>query len=289
MELVSYYHKGTAGKAIYWLLGFITIFAGTVMLFTYNTEADISRHTDYVLSVSEQLPATQYDPEKFDALPAPVQRYFHFTFIEPAKRFNAVEMTMEGDFRRPQQSTFAFTTAEQTAAVNSPAFVFSATTPIIPGIWARAYDAFYNGEMEMKAKILSTLTVVDERETPELNRISLRRWLLEAPLYPSALLPVGLVTWEAIDEYHARATVNHDGMSASMVAKFREDGSLESFAAEKDGDLNTPYHGSGEHVLREDYRLVNGMMIPHRFVISRAADGKVYPFWKGEVSAISFK
>ncbi|WP_367928535.1 DUF6544 family protein [Aquamicrobium sp.] len=59
---------------------------------------------------------------------------------------------------------------------------FRHPTPIVPGIWAHAYDFFAEGEMEMRAKIVSTLTVVDESATDALDRISLRRWLLESPL-----------------------------------------------------------------------------------------------------------
>ncbi|MCP4287733.1 MAG: hypothetical protein GY792_25400, partial [Gammaproteobacteria bacterium] len=107
----------------------------------------------------------------------------------------------------------------------------------------------------MKAKLASTITIVDERETPELNLISLRRWLLESPLFPAALLPGGYVKWEPIDSTRARAVVSYDKLKRSLVATFREDGSLATFDTEKDGDLNTPYHGSGEHALRGDYRL----------------------------------
>ena len=140
----------------------------------------------------------------------------------------------------------------------------------------------------MKARIMSTLTVVDERETPELNRISLRRWLLESALYPQALLPGGPVTWTAIDSTSARATVAANGLTASMVAHFDTQGRMTAMTAEEDGDLTTPYHGSGEDVARGDYRAVDNMMIPHEFTISRAAGGEVYPFWKGSITAVDF-
>lgn len=83
--------------------------------------------------------------------------------------------------------------------------------------------------------------------------------------------------------------VSADGLSASFIASFRPDGSFERFDSETDGDLTTPYHGSGEHVLREDYRLVSGRMIPHRFTIARAAGGKIYPFWKGRITSIQYE
>ncbi len=253
-----------------------------------QTEADIAAHHDRIAAVGAANPSAVYDVAATGDLPAPVQRYFDYVFVEPGGPVGFVELRMAGDFRRPLTEGFSSTTAEQTIAVGTPALMFSARTSMFPGVWARAYDAYAEGQMEMKAKVMSALTVVDEAETPELNQTSLRRWLLESPLYPAALLPGGPVRWEAMDDTHARAIVAADGQEASLVATFRTDGSLESFDAETDGDLTTPYHGSGEHVFRDDYRLVSGMMIPHSFTIARAANGETYPFWTGQIETIAF-
>ncbi len=255
----------------------------------WRTEADIKAHQQNVIALAQQASAPVWDQASLAALPAVVQRYVQFTFPNGPANISHVSMKMEGQFRRPQMEEFAPTTAEQIVAATTPALAFSATTPIIPGVWARAYDAYANARMEMKAKILSTITVVDETETPQLNTTSLRRWLLESPLYPVALLPGGPVTWEAVDDTRARATVTMREYSASLLATFRKDGSLERFDAEEDGDLTTPYHGSGEHVYRTDYREVSGMMIPHKFIIARAAKGKIMPFWDGHLTNIVFQ
>ncbi len=259
-----------------------------VAIGSLRIEADIAAFQVRVADAGAAHPAPAPDAAQFAGLPEPVQRYFRFVFTGQVPSVSAVHLAAEGRFRRPLTDTFNPTSAEQVIAVGLPALMFSATTPILPGIWARAYDFFAQGRMEMKAKVLSTLTVVDERETPSLNRISLRRWLLESALYPQALLPGGPVTWQAIDEHSARATVTADGLSASMIAQFDADGRMTHMMAEQDGDLNTPYHGSGEHVARSDYRSVGHQMIPHAFTISRAADGRLYPFWEGRITQIRF-
>lgn len=268
----------------------VVALVGAVAYSSVQTERDIAELRAGIVEVGEAAPSPVGDPAAIDDLPEPVARYLEYVFGDSASppSLTHVEMTMSGEFRRPLTEGFAPTTAEQTTAIGTPALMFSARTTMAPGLWARAYDAYSNGEMEMKAKVLSTLTVVDETETPELNQTSLQRWLLESPLYPAALLPGGPVRWEPIDDTRARAIVAADGYEASLVATFRPDGSLESFAAEHDGDLTTPYHGSGEHVLRTDYRSVDGMMIPHGFTISRAADGEIHPFWTGRIDTIEF-
>lgn len=264
---------------------------GTALL-GMRTEADIAAHHGAVADAARSHPmnlATRpAGPAMWAGLPEPVRRYFDFTFGSTVPQVSHVEMRMSAQFRRPLTEGFTPTTAAQTVAVGTPAMMFDATVRMVPGVWARAYDAYVDGAMEMKAKVMSVLAVVDESSSPELDRISLRRWLLESPLYPMALLPGGPVRWEAIDAQRARAVVSYRGLSASLVATFAADGRLLQMDAETDGDLGTPYHGSGEHAARSDYREVDGVMIPMRSVIARAAGGKRYPFWRGQIEELRF-
>lgn len=266
------------------VLAVVVVFAGA-----WNMSAEIKGFRARVRESADMHPSPRPVAADLSHLPEPVRRYFAFTFPGPVPEFTYVEMEMAGDFRRPNSERFEYTTASQTMAAGTAALVFDADTPILPGIWARVYDAFVDGQMTMIARLLDVFTVVEESSSPELDRISLRRWLLETPLCPVALLPGGLVRWEAVDARRARAVAAYLGMEASLVATFRDDGSLARFDTETDGDLTTPYHGSGERVIREDYKLVDGMMLPMRFTISRVAKGRAYPFWKGGITRIRFQ
>ena len=267
----------------------------TVWALAARTEADIRAHHAAVAQAGHASPSSalllgpgRQPVADWASLPPPVQRYFAFAFRSAPPLLAHVEMQMQGQFRRPRTQAFTPTTASQTVATGTPAMMFAATTQVLPGVWARAYDAYVGGRMEMKAKLMSAVALVDEKSSPELDRISLRRWLLESPLYPMALLPGGPVRWEAMDAQRARAVVSYMGISASLVATIDAQGRLLSFDAEADGDLNTPYHGSGEHAARSDYQAVDGVMVPMGFVIGRAAGGKVYPFWQGRITALRF-
>lgn len=268
----------------------ILVVALIVALNSYLTERDISTFEERIADLGvQQQTSSALSTLSINGMPEPVQRYLRFTFPDGVPSYGVVRVSASGEFRRPLTQSFNPTTARQVIATREPALMFSATTPIVPGIWARAYDYFAKGEMEMKAKILSTITVVNEKQTPKLNEISLRRWLLESPLYPTALLPGGPVSWEALNQDSARAVVIWGGMRASMLVYFAPDGSITHMQAESDGDLSTPYHGSGEHVVRSNYRQAGQQMIPMDFTISRMAAGKIYPFWKGHISQITFE
>ena len=101
-------------------------------------------------------------------------------------------------------------------AVGTPALVFSATTPIVPGVWARAYDAYVDGRMDMKAKVLSAVAVVNESSSPELDRISLRRWLLESALYPAALRDRALAVRPGLTDPASLAFIDEAGLLAHL-------------------------------------------------------------------------
>jgi hypothetical protein len=275
--------------AVILALSIVALAVSTVAIQHHRTERDIAQFEARIAALGKRQAKPELQTAQMQNLPIPVQRYFRFVFPGKVPSYSVVRLAASGEFRRPLTEGFNATTARQVIATGVPALMFSATTPVAPAVWARAYDFYADGEMEMKAKILSTLTVVDEKQTPSLNQISLRRWLLESALYPVSLLPGGPVTWEALDDNSARAVVSHQGMRATMVAHFASDGQMTHMQAEKDGDLLTPYHGSGEHVSRTNYQRVGEQLIPMDFTISRMAAGRLYPFWKGHVDAITFE
>jgi hypothetical protein len=256
----------------------------------WRTERLIAGHVDRVAKVAAEAEAPRLPGAGARAeLPAPVRRWLDFTFPgDEARPRRLAYWRMEGRFRRPHHDTWAPMTAEQRLAAGRPAFVFDATTWPMPGLWARAMDAYAGGDMDMKARILSAITAVDEVGGAALNRTSVQRWLLESALAPSALLPSERVRWEAIDADTARAVVTHAGAEAAYRVTFDARGAIRRFDAEHDGRLDQPYHGAGEHAMRGDYREVGGVMVPTSFTIARVIDGAIRPFWEGRVTALRF-
>ncbi|MDJ0931512.1 DUF6544 family protein [Breoghania sp.] len=240
----------------------------------WRTGCDIAALED---QVRERASAPRVTPDQMAALPDGTDGLPAFVRIKAA-----------GDFRRLLTENFQPTSAEQIISTRSPDFVFHATTPIPGPIWAAAYDGYVAGRMEMRAKLVSAITLLHFTNDAQLDRLSLRRWLLEASSWPPALLPDGPVIWQAIDDSTARALVSDHGITENMIARFDASGALIEMSAEEDGDLTTPYHGPGEHVESDDYRLREGVRHPTELTISRAAAGKHHPFWRAKVTEIEF-
>lgn len=267
------------------LAGIGVLAAGVV-----QTEALIKHRAEQVLAAarSAQAPRLPSDRRQ-ESLPAPVRRWIEFTFrAEASLPRRLVRYQMEGRFRRPGSDSFEPMEAAQYIAAGRPAFVFEATTWMFPGFWARAMDAYVSGDMDMKARILSTITAVDETGDPALNQESVQRYLLESVMVPSALLPSERLHCEPINRRSAWAVMSHGGTEARYRVKFDDRGAIQSMRAPRDGSLDQPYHGAGEYAVRGGYKQVAGVMVPTEFEIARVIDGQIRPFWKGRVTKLDF-
>jgi hypothetical protein len=82
-------------------------------------------------------------------------------------------------------------------------------------------------------------------------------------------------------------TLKQPAIFLLVLFPFNTEGKIVYVSALQDGDLTTPHHGSDEHVTRDDGRLVGNMMIPHHFIISRAAGGKIISFFEAVITRIA--
>ena len=253
-----------------------------------DTAEVISGKVDAVLATARESDPVRVDEARLAELPEPVRRFFRFTFRGKPRPLRGVRMRLSGTFRRPGAESWDPMTATQYAAASTPAFVFIGETDVLPGVRATAMDAYVDGRMQMMVRIMSAITVVDEVDVPELNDSSLMRFFLEAPLFPTALLPNPHLKWEAIDSRAARAVISKGAFRRSFRVSFDDEGRILRYDAEHRAQANGRFHGAGEHARRADYREVDGVMVPMTFEIARVIDGEIRPFWRGRVERIEF-
>jgi hypothetical protein len=150
--------------------------------------------------------------EQLEGLPGPVVRYFEFVLTsgQPLVRSARVEQT--GEFRTGGlEAPWKPFTAVEHFATDPPGFVWDASIRVAPFLTVRVRDAYSSGAASMQAKLASLITVVDQRDRPELNAGALHRYLAEAVWFPTALLPSQGVTWAATNDTTARATLADAG------------------------------------------------------------------------------
>lgn len=218
------------------------------------------------------------DRSRLEGLPAPVRRYAEKAVGERKRAVRTVRLRHGGTFRTKLDGTWLPIRGDEYFAADPPGFVWWGRVRIAPGLWVDARDRSLAGVGSMFVSAESSFTLADSAG-PELDQGALLRLLGEMPLVPTALLDHRYVTWTAVDDRRAGATLRVNGREAGGVFEFGEDGLPASFVADRYRDL-----GGGRSVLTPwsgecaDYREVEGMLAPHRLVAYWHLDGQRIPY-----------
>lgn len=168
----------------------------------------------------------QPDAEDLERLPAPVARYLEWA-LPHRQQIGLIRLRQTGILRTVvhRERWMAFE-AEHIAAPRPVGFVWNARVAIAPLLHLRVRDAFVAGQGSGQVSLLSALTVAADAGTPEMNAGSLHRFLAEAVWYPTALLPSTKLSWSAIDDHKALATLIECGVRVSLEFHFADTGQV---------------------------------------------------------------
>jgi len=223
-----------------------------------------------------------------DDLPAPVARYFEFALPEGQRRIRAARVRWTGKLRLRPGASWSRFTAEQRFTVAPPGFVWDAEVRMVPLVPVRVRDSYIAGQGEMLGRLGGVATVVNEGGTPEMASSALVRWLGEAAWFPTALLPGEGVSWEAIDDSTARATVTDGATRVSADFHFAQTGELTGMTALRHRDVNgtgvlTPFEGRYERFERRQ-----GVMIPTVAEVAWLLPEGRFAYWRGQPVDVAY-
>jgi hypothetical protein len=164
---------------------------------------------------------------ELDGLPKPVQRFFRRVLIAGLPCIATARIVQTGRLNLSETGDdwHAFD-ATQTYRVRSPGYVWDARIRQAPFTHLSARDAYVAQRATMRGSILSLVDVVNANHTHELNEAALQRYLAEAVMFPTALLPSQGVSWAPIDETHAWATVVDGDATARLQFEFADTGEI---------------------------------------------------------------
>jgi hypothetical protein len=236
---------------------------------------DIARDARVLLSAA---PAPRLEPERLDHLPPPVRDYLRRALGDTPRSVQSVRFRHGGRFRAKLDGPWQPIRGEQYDVANPPGFIWWGRLSPLPGVWIDARDRGVDGKGNMFVKLESSVTLFD-RFGPALDQGAMLRLLSDFVLFPSVLADERFVTWKTVDERSASATLRAPGVSVTGTFEFGSDGLPRSFRADRYLDT-----GSGEPRLLpwsgdyEDYRWVDGLLVPHRFVGYWHVDGERVPY-----------
>jgi hypothetical protein len=224
-----------------------------------------------------------------DELPPSVQRYLERAVPADARRATRARISQEGSFLVRPPSGWRPFRATQVLTVRPPGFVWQARIRVLPGLHIAVRDAFEDGAGSMRARLLG-FPLADTAGTLAIAAAALQRYLAEAVLLPTALLPSQGVTWKPIDASTARACLAAGTTRVSLQFRFGPDGLVESvFAPARLRDVDgrgvpTPWSGRWW-----DYQEQDGLLAPRRGEVEWLLPQGPQPYWRGQVTRVAYE
>lgn len=202
-----------------------------------------------------------FSEEDIKDLPLSVQRYFRYCgYLGTPKMAYMRAAFKDVDFVM-SESRMIKIDYEQFNLAGRPVR-YALISSSLFGVPFEGLDSFVNGAGSMKGRLAKVIPLFDQRGEA-MDRACLVTWLAECLLVPNAALQ-DFVTWEPVDNTHAKASISWEGISASGIFRFSEEGELLEFhtgdrvAVDMDG-RETRAEWSG---LFREYHSVNGILQP---------------------------
>jgi hypothetical protein len=166
------------------------VFAGAVVVYgAWRWRDGTEQLRSRLLNGRERIVPSTYDPRELETSPAPVQRYFRAVLKEGQPIIAVARFAHTGMFNMgettPKWRRFSST---QIVTTKPPGFDWNGRIWMVPGVPALVHDAYVAGAGLLHAELMGLITVADVRDTPEVARGELLRYLAEAMWYPTALL-----------------------------------------------------------------------------------------------------
>ena len=163
-------------------------------------------------------------------LPLPVQKYFRYCgYIGTPKMSFMKAIYKDVDFSFGKDKSAIKIDNIQYNFVNEPIRIAYIDSSLY-GIPFEGLDLFTAGRGSMKG-VLAKLFTLFNQTGEALDKSSLVTYLSECLIIPNAALQ-DYVSWEEIDDLHAKATISHNGITAGGIFTFNEKGEMLSFVTD---------------------------------------------------------
>ena len=261
-----------------------TLVAGTVLWNRASARA-VAR-LDALALTGRNVPRPTFSREQLAGLPGPVARYFEFALTPGRPLVRRAQIRWRGEFlTRGKWNPFR---ARQDYSVRPPGFVWDAAIGMMPLVPVRVRDGYVAGEGIMLGKLAGLVSLIDQHGTAELAAGALVRYLGEAVWFPTALLPNEGVSWKAVDDRTARASLTDGPTTVSVDFHFGARGEIVRVSTMRHRDVDgtpvlTPWVGH----YRDYVRLVD-MMVPSGGEVEWILPQGRLPYWRGRAVVVNY-
>ncbi len=220
------------------------------------------------------------------AVPEPVARYLRRAGVVGRTRVQNVRLRQRGTFRMSEKGGWAAMAAEQRYTVQPPAFVWRATIAAFLLAQVKVTDGFADGHGWLAAKLFGLFSVADARG-PEVDQGELLRFMTEIVWFPTAWLS-GYITWQPVDARSVKATIDHQGITASAILTFDEQDRMAAIEAQRFRMVGARYSLDTWVIELARYEEHSGLLIPTAGRALWKLPAGDYDYFKGEITDLEY-
>jgi hypothetical protein len=202
-------------KKIFLIISTIVFLGGG--FYFYNIIINKSAFNNEALelfSVSKPI-AKKVSFKEIENLPKPVKEYFSNVLKEGDDYISYVRLKHSGSFKASIKSDWSSIYGVSYISVDIPAFVWQGRIPLM--VTTQRY---------IKDKGSNTITLLDfinysNNKGYEYNKKEFTKWISQALLHPTTLLPSNIINWEPIDNSHAKLIAKYNDLKVVMNVYFK--------------------------------------------------------------------
>lgn len=223
----------------------------------------VSNEITQIIEQNAGIESTTVTTAQLAELPSPVAKWLKVSGVVGKEKIHSVWLKQKAQMKmKPEQENWNEATAEQYFTIQNPAFVWKVNMNMTPFIKIAGRDMFVDGKGEMLIKMFSLVNIVNEKGS-KMDEGTLQRYLGEIVWFPSAALSPH-ISWEEIDAFSAKATMEYKGTKGSGTFHFNEKGDFVRYSTLRYKD-NDPDAKRYEWVIDvTEHALMNGVKIPEK-------------------------
>jgi len=247
-----------------WIFVGIFVFVAAVFAFfqmpASKTKSDFQNSVD-AKTANIQKQEGVFSEEDLFGLPAPVQRFFrHCGYLGTSKMAYTRASFRDVDFKMSEDKTVKIDYIQYNFVEKPERFAYIDSR--VYGVPFEGFDSYENGSGSMKGTLGKVIPLFDQ-QGESMDKSCLVTVLAECFLAPGVALQ-DYISWEEIDDTHARATISYYDISASGVFTFNEKGEVISFrtADRTSVDMDGTVREAEWSAIYSDYKDNNGIRQP---------------------------
>lgn len=265
---------------------FVFFFIGGKILTNFSIKTKVEELRDSTDFSKKEI----FYYNKIDSLNPLIKNFFKAVIKDSSTIPNFVTIEQSAEFKTNESSDWIKLAAKQYFTTYKPNYLWNAELNTSKYFWVNAIDSYINNKGNTLIKLNSSITIADSWGI-EIDKSGLFRYLSEAVLFPTVLLPSNNLLWNILDSNIAELKFI-DGDN-SVVAKFYFDinnrvTKIETY--DKYRMVNSEYNKALHTIYFSDYKLIdNTFYIPTHFLLEWQLKNDNFTYGKFNITKIVYE